>query len=81
MHYYDLGFSVFARIHSGRCIGFIEEEAKTADTTPKGSTIQTRRHADNNTTHTNQATRLALHRLPPRMARKGYTELLGHVTT
>jgi hypothetical protein len=25
----------FSRIHPGRCIGFIEEEAKTADTTPK----------------------------------------------
>jgi hypothetical protein len=25
----------FSRIHPGRCIGFIEEEAKTVDTTPK----------------------------------------------
>jgi hypothetical protein len=71
---------IFSRIHLGKCIGFIEEEAKTADTTSKGSTIQTRRHADNNTTHTSQVTRLALHRLPPRMARRGYTELLGRVT-
>jgi hypothetical protein len=29
----------FSRIHPRRCIGFIEEEAKTADTTPNGSTI------------------------------------------
>jgi hypothetical protein len=33
---------------------------------PKGSTIQTRRHADNNTTHTNEAIRLVLHQLPGR---------------
>jgi hypothetical protein len=25
----------FSKIHSGRCIGFIEEEAKMADKTPK----------------------------------------------
>jgi hypothetical protein len=54
---YSVAF--FSRIHHGRCIGFIEEEAKTADTTLKGSTIQTRHHTDSNTTRTSQATRLA----------------------
>jgi hypothetical protein len=49
---------------------FHKKETKTVDTTSKGSTIQSRRHADNNTTHNNQATRLALHQLPPRMARR-----------
>jgi hypothetical protein len=38
-------------------------------------------HTDNNITHTNQATRLALHLLLPRMARREYTELLDRVTT
>jgi hypothetical protein len=71
----------FFQGYSERCIGFIEKESKTADTTPKDSTIQTRHHADNNTIHTSQATRLVLHRLPPRMARRGYTKLLGRVTT
>jgi hypothetical protein len=48
-----------ARIHPGRCIGFIEEETKMADTTLKGYSIQTQ-HTVYNTTHTDQTTRTRL---------------------
>jgi hypothetical protein len=50
---------IFSRIHPGRCIGFIEEEAKTADTTPEGYPIQTQRTVYN-TTHIDQTTRTRL---------------------
>jgi hypothetical protein len=55
------------RIHPGRCIYFIEEEAKTADTMPKGYPIQTQRTV-HTTTYTDQTTWT---RLVPSMAKNG----------
>jgi hypothetical protein len=52
-------YSLLSRIHPRRCICFIEEEAKTADTTLKGYLIQTQCTV-HTTTHTDQTTQTHL---------------------
>jgi hypothetical protein len=71
-----------SRIHPGRCIGFIEEEAKTADTTPMKAT-QYKRNVTRTTTQptTTERQELALHGLLLRKARRQHTRPLDRVTT